>query len=98
MATFEVLNRQERNGPLFTLGNRTIWQFVNSVTFYTKVYFSFCSYKGIESSYIEKVMISSNAEESTLVKILLRQTRTPEIGDKFSSRHGQKGSVSENRE
>ncbi|KAK2158794.1 hypothetical protein LSH36_164g11051 [Paralvinella palmiformis] len=49
------------------------------------------SYKGIEPSYIEKVMISSNEEESFLIKILLRQTRRPEIGDKFSSRHGQKG-------
>ena len=50
-----------------------------------------CSYKGSTDSYIEKVMISSNAEDAFLIKILLRQTRRPEIGDKFSSRHGQKG-------
>lgn len=49
------------------------------------------SYKGSTDSYIEKVMISSNAEDAFLIKILLRQTRRPEIGDKFSSRHGQKG-------
>ncbi|RXM33388.1 DNA-directed RNA polymerase III subunit RPC2 [Acipenser ruthenus] len=49
------------------------------------------TYKGSTDSYIEKVMISSNAEEAFLIKILLRQTRRPEIGDKFSSRHGQKG-------
>uniref|UniRef100_A0A673M2L3 DNA-directed RNA polymerase subunit beta n=1 Tax=Sinocyclocheilus rhinocerous TaxID=307959 RepID=A0A673M2L3_9TELE len=48
-------------------------------------------YKGATESYIEKVMISSNAEDAFLIKILLRQTRRPEIGDKFSSRHGQKG-------
>lgn len=52
---------------------------------------SFPSYKGSTDSYIEKVMISSNAEDAFLIKILLRQTRRPEIGDKFSSRHGQKG-------
>ncbi|XP_016091773.1 DNA-directed RNA polymerase III subunit RPC2 [Sinocyclocheilus grahami] len=49
------------------------------------------TYKGATDSYIEKVMISSNAEDAFLIKILLRQTRIPEIGDKFSSRHGQKG-------
>ena len=49
------------------------------------------SYKGPIPSYVEKVMFSSNAEESHIIKIQLRQTRRPEIGDKFSSRHGQKG-------
>ncbi|XP_071851455.1 DNA-directed RNA polymerase III subunit RPC2-like isoform X4 [Apostichopus japonicus] len=49
------------------------------------------TYKGPVDSYIENVMISSNPEEAFLIKVLLRQTRRPEIGDKFSSRHGQKG-------
>ena len=49
------------------------------------------SYKGPVASHIEKVMISSNTEEAFLIKLLLRQTRRPELGDKFSSRHGQKG-------
>jgi len=49
------------------------------------------SYKNVEPSYIEKVMVSANSDEDFLIKILLRQTRRPEIGDKFSSRHGQKG-------
>lgn len=51
------------------------------------------SYRNVEPSYIEKVMVSTNEEDSGLIKILLRQTRRPEIGDKFSSRHGQKGVV-----
>lgn len=51
------------------------------------------SYRNNEPSYIEKVLVSTNEEDTTLIKILLRQTRRPEIGDKFSSRHGQKGVV-----
>jgi DNA-directed RNA polymerase III subunit RPC2 len=42
-------------------------------------------------SFVERVMLTSNAEDANLIKILLRQTRRPELGDKFSSRHGQKG-------
>lgn len=41
------------------------------------------TYKGSEPSYVEKVMVSANADEDFLIKILLRQTRCPEIGDKF---------------
>ncbi|GBN25872.1 DNA-directed RNA polymerase III subunit RPC2 [Araneus ventricosus] len=50
-------------------------------------------HKGILPSYVERVMVAPNAEESTLIKLLMRQTRRPEVGDKFSSRHGQKGVV-----
>ncbi|RTG89824.1 DNA-directed RNA polymerase III subunit RPC2 [Schistosoma bovis] len=50
-------------------------------------------YKGIEPSYVEKVMFSTSEGNQAVVKILLRQTRRPEVGDKFSSRHGQKGVV-----
>lgn len=50
-------------------------------------------HKGILPSHVEKVMVSSNNEEAFLIKLLLRQTRRPEVGDKFSSRHGQKGVV-----
>jgi len=49
------------------------------------------TYKGTTSSYVEKVMISSNRDDHFMFKLLLRQTRRPELGDKFSSRHGQKG-------
>jgi len=48
-------------------------------------------YKGPEPSYIDKVMLSTNEKDLPLIKVLLRQTRRPELGDKFSSRHGQKG-------
>jgi len=49
------------------------------------------SYKGPAPSYVDKVMIASNDAEHQFFKLSVRQTRRPEIGDKFSSRHGQKG-------
>ncbi|KAF8864371.1 putative DNA-directed RNA polymerase III subunit RPC2 [Acephala macrosclerotiorum] len=46
-----------------------------------------------EFSYIDKVMLTQGENESMIVKVQTRQTRRPELGDKFSSRHGQKGVV-----
>ncbi|OMP08928.1 hypothetical protein COLO4_05983 [Corchorus olitorius] len=39
----------------------------------------------------DKVALSSDRNENPCIKILIRHTRRPEVGDKFSSRHGQKG-------
>jgi DNA-directed RNA polymerase III subunit RPC2 len=49
------------------------------------------TYKSAVAGYIDKVMITNSENEQTLIKVLIRQTRRPELGDKFSSRHGQKG-------
>jgi len=49
------------------------------------------TYRGAEHAYIDKVLLTSNENDHFLVKVLLRSTRRPELGDKFSSRHGQKG-------
>ena len=49
------------------------------------------TYKSPVAGNIDKVMISDTENEQTLIKVLIRQTRRPELGDKFSSRHGQKG-------
>ena len=49
------------------------------------------SYKAPVPGYVDQVLITDTESEQTLVKALLRQTRRPELGDKFSSRHGQKG-------
>lgn len=50
-------------------------------------------YKGLEPAYVEQSLLTSNADDSFLIKLLMRQTRRPEIGDKLSSRHGQKGVI-----
>jgi DNA-directed RNA polymerase III subunit RPC2 len=49
------------------------------------------TYKSPMAGYVDKVMLTDTDNDQTLVKVLLRQTRRPELGDKFSSRHGQKG-------
>ncbi|KAJ2589087.1 DNA-directed RNA polymerase III complex subunit Rpc2 [Coemansia sp. RSA 1797] len=49
------------------------------------------SYKHPDEGYVDKVLITSSEADQTLIKFLIRQTRRPELGDKFSSRHGQKG-------
>lgn len=49
------------------------------------------SYRAPIAGYIDKVLVTDTDQENTLIKVLIRQTRRPELGDKFSSRHGQKG-------
>ncbi len=49
------------------------------------------TYKSPVAGHIDKVMITDTENDHTLIKVLIRQTRRPELGDKFSSRHGQKG-------
>lgn len=51
------------------------------------------TYKGTEgeTAVVDRVALFSDKDSKLCIKFLIRNTRRPEVGDKFSSRHGQKG-------
>ncbi|KAG6400582.1 hypothetical protein SASPL_137423 [Salvia splendens] len=51
------------------------------------------TYKGTEgdTAVVDRVALCTDKNSNLCIKYMIRSTRRPEVGDKFSSRHGQKG-------
>jgi len=47
-----------------------------------------------ESGVVNKVIVTETIDGNRLVKVDVREQRMPELGDKFATRHGQKGVIS----
>ena len=46
-----------------------------------------------EKGFVDNVFVTESLDSGLMVRLTLRTNRIPELGDKFASRHGQKGVI-----
>ena len=97
LADYDLLDNDGIIQPGSKVGNNTIiigktTTLINPINSFTKKDASIYT-RHNETGIVDKVMNTINEHGFQMVKVRIRSTRIPVIGDKFSARHGQKGTV-----